>query len=275
MDGLLDAGIDLRLPHPVTGAEVLGVDLHEPLTPLQRQALDRLLAERGVLVFRDQSLDPRGFARAIGNFGPLMPQQQGEPGLGDDPVLGYMSSADAGRGGGTPGDQAQTDLSNHEAPPRATALYGVNIPRQCGDMQFSHLQAAYAALPEAIRLRIEGATALHARHGAWPRLVAEPPEPAAVQPLVTRHPLTGRQGLYLNAALIQGIIGMPRHESAALLAMLLARTTDAAFTHRHRWRAGDVVIWDNRTVLHRSPGEVPEGEQRFLYRVMVKGGRLQ
>ena len=131
-------GFEVRHLHPFTGAEVAGLGLAGPPGACQRSALDSLLAERGVLVFRDQRLDARSFAAAVENFGPLMPQQLSQFTLPDFPIVGFVSNADADRATGqrlVPGEQYHTDHSNHPAPPRATALYGVAIPRTGGDTQ--------------------------------------------------------------------------------------------------------------------------------------------
>jgi taurine dioxygenase len=285
MDAPSIAGFEVRHPHPTTGAEVIGIDLSAPLAPETGTALDRLLAERGVLVFHGQTLDPQGFARAMRSFGELMPQQLSQFSLDGDPLVGFISNADVDKASGKKlvrGGQFHTDHSNYREPPKATALYGVDIPREGGDTQFSNVQAAYDDLPAATRAKIDGARSLHAfQSSRSPRLMATPtPEerarmPETVQPVVTRHPITGRKGLYLNTGRMEGIEGMDRDEADALLATLMERATDRKYEYRHKWQPGDVVIWDNRTVLHKANGDVPEGQRRFLYRVMVKGTALQ
>jgi taurine dioxygenase len=285
MDAPGKTRFEVRHPHPTTGAEISGIDLAAPLAPETCAALDRLLAERGVLVFHDQTLDAQGFARAIANFGALMPQQLSQFSLDGDPLVGFISNADFDKASGKKlvrGEQFHTDHSNHGEPPKATALYGVEIPSVGGDTQFCNVQAAFDDLPADIKAKIDGATSLHAfQSSRSPRLMATPtPEerarmPETVQPIVARHPLTGRKGLYLNTGRMEGIDGMDRDEADQLLAVLMERATDGKHEYRHKWRSGDVVIWDNRTVMHKANGDVPEGQRRFLYRVMVKGTKLQ
>jgi taurine dioxygenase len=285
MNATVETGFAVRHLHPTTGAEVSGIDLAAPLAAQTRAALDRLLAERGVLVFHDQTLDAQGFARAIENFGALMPQQLSQFSLDGDPLIGFISNADFDTASGRKlvrGEQFHTDHSNFREPPRATALYGVDIPQEGGDTQFCNVQAAFDELPAEIKAKIDGATSLHAfQSSRSPRLMATPtPEerarmPETVQPVVTRHPVTGRKGLYLNTARMEGIDGMDRDEADRLLEVLMARATDDRHEYRHKWRRGDVVIWDNRTVMHKANGDVPEGQRRFLYRVMVQGPKLQ
>ena len=287
MDGTAASGFETKYLHPSTGAEVVGLDLSRPLAAEQRSALDRLLAERGVLVFRGQRLDARSFARAVEEtFGELMEQQLSQFTLRDFPIVGFVSNTDVDRATGqrlVRGEQYHTDHSNHPAPPRATALFAVAIPRAGGDTQFANVQAAYEELPGATKVRLEGLASLHAfQSGRSPRRIATPtPEerarmPEMVQPLVAAHPVTGRKGLYLNTARMEGIVGMDREEADALVAgLLMERATDRRYEYRHEWRVGDLVIWDNRTVLHKANGDVPPGERRYLYRVMVRGTPLR
>jgi taurine dioxygenase len=285
MSTTTDLGFEVRHPHPITGAEVIGIDLGAELSEGQRAALDRLLAERGVLVFHGQSLDPRGFARAMENFGELMPQQLSQFSLEGDPLVGFISNADADKATGKKvvrGAQYHTDHSNYAAPPKATALYGEAIPKTGGDTQFSNVQAAYDDLPAETKAKLEGAKSLHAfQSSRSPRPMVTPTEeerarmPETLQPVVTRHPLSGRKGLYLNTGRMEGIEGMDRDEADALIASLMERATDPRYEYRHKWQPGDVVIWDNRTVMHKANGDVPPDQRRFLYRVMVKGTPLQ
>jgi len=236
MGDMATLGFEVRHLHPFTGAEVMGLDLAGPLGAGQRSALDRLLAERGVLVFREQGLDAPSFARAVEEtFGELMPQQLSQFTLPDLPIVGFVSNADADRASGqrlVRGEQYHTDHSNHPAPPRATALFGVTIPRTGGDTQFANVQAAYDGLPGAMKIRLERLASLHAfQSSRSPRRIATPtPEerarmPEAVQPLVAAHPVTGRKGLYLNTARMEGIVGMGREEADALIAELMERAT--------------------------------------------------
>jgi taurine dioxygenase len=97
-----------------------------------------------------------------------------------------------------------------------------------------------------------------------------------VQPLVLKHPVSGRKGLYLNTAHMERIIGMEDAEAFALIDSLMQHVTQPKYEYRHAWRPGDMVIWDNRTVLHQANGDYDASkEKRFLYRIMVRGVPLQ
>ena len=143
-------------------------------------------------------------------------------------------------------------------------------------------QAAYDDLPAATKTRLEGLKSLHVARGSHDALGTTTPSrrqrartPEAVQPVVAKHPVTGRRGLFLDAGRMAGIVGMDRDAADALISGLLQRATDWRYEYRHRWRVGDLVIWDNRTVLHKANGDVPAQEQLYLYFVMVKGTLLQ
>jgi len=99
--------------------------------------------------------------------------------------------------------------------------------------------------------------------------------PQTVQPLVIRHPENGRSALYINTARMEGIEGMPSDEAFKLIDELYRHATQSKFEYRHKWRAGDMVIWDNRSVMHQANADYDPNEYRFLYRIMLQGAPLQ
>lgn len=140
---------------------------------------------------------------------------------------------------------------------------------------------AYDALPAAMKTKIDGLTARHvyqSKHSArkLPQLPGERKKIAdisVIHPLVHTRPATGRKPIYINPIRIEEIIGIPEAEALLLLDGLLAHATQDAFEYRHKWRSGDVVIWDNRCLLHKANGDYPVEEVRYLYRLMLKGER--
>ena len=147
-----------------------------------------------------------------------------------------------------------------------TALYAVELPARGGDTEFANMALAYEALPAATRRRI---AALRVRFA--PKFL-DPGERREVDhPLVRTHPETGRKSLYIgNHA--QGIAGLGAAEGEALLAELLAHATGPAFVYAHRWRTGDLVMWDNRCLLHRGLADFDMSrERRVMHRSVVKG----
>ena len=272
--------VTLRKLHEDTGSEAAGIDLSKPVAPEDAALLNRALAERGVLVFHDQHLEAPDFIKAIEVFGALMPQAVSRFCLEDHPIVGFISNRDTDEPGGkviVRGEQYHTDHSNYPTPPKATALYGVSIPGTGGDTQFVNVQKAYDELPQATKDRIDPLKCMHVLQSSRsPRQLAKvgvtPKE--ALQPLVAVHPVTGRKGLYLNTARMESIPGMADDDTHALIGELMAFATQPRFEYRHKWRKGDVVIWDNRTVMHQANGDVPVAEVRYLYRLMVTGDAL-
>jgi len=271
--------MEIRDLTPHTGAEVTGIDLCREPEAQTAARLRALLAQRAVVVLRDQRLAPHEFMQAAGIFGELMPQMIERFTLPDFPLVGFVSSEDTDKPGGkrmVRGEQYHTDHSNYPAPPKATLLHAVTIPRSGGDTQFVNVHAAYDDLPEATRKRIDPMRALHVYLSSRsPRrkavLSAEEKEriPETWQPLVPRHPESGRKGLYLNTAHMERIEGLGEEEGFALIGELFRHATQPKYEYRHKWRDGDLVLWDNRSVMHQANGDY--SERRYLYRLMVKG----
>lgn len=267
-----------------TGTEVIGIDLRQPLDPETRASLQQAFRDRAVLIFRDQQLEPQQFLAAAANFGEIMPQQVKRFTLDDLELVGFVSSDDTDKPGGTRlvrGEQFHTDHSNFAAPPLATVLSAVTLPSKGGDTQFVNVHAAYDDLPEAIRRRIAGLRVLHVfKSSRSPRKKVELTEeerkriPETVQPLVIVNPQNGRKALYLNTAHMERIIGMDDDEAFALIAELMDHATQPKYEYRHVWRNGDMVMWDNRAVMHKANADYDAGEKRYLYRLMLKGTPL-
>lgn len=269
-----------------TGAEIRGLDLRQVNDAATADRLRRIVADRGMIVFRDQKLDAPSFQRAVELFGVIMPQTVQRFTLPDHPLVGFVSSEDTDKPGGVRivrGEQYHTDHSFLAAPPAYTALCAVTLPSSGGDTQFCNALDAYDDLPEETKRRIDGLKVLHVfKSSRSPRRKAELTEEEkkklveTVQPLVLKHPVSGRKGLYLNTAHMERVFGMPDEEAFPLIERLMQHVIQPKYEYRHEWKPGDMVIWDNRTVLHQANGDYDvTKEKRFLYRVMVKGLPLQ
>jgi taurine dioxygenase len=237
-----------------------------------------------VLVIRDQTLTPPQFAAAAQVFGDLMDQQLKQFTLPDFPAVGTISSRDLPVVDGklrVRGEQYHTDHSNYTAPPKATTLHAVSLPKFGGDTQFVDVRKAFDDLPMETRQRLVKLRSPHVYESSQsPRKMAalSPEErakvPQTMQPLVIRHPDSGRAALYLNTARMEGIDGMPSDEAFRLIDELYTHATQPKYEYRHPWRAGDMVIWDNRSVMHQANADYDPAEYRFLYRIMLKGAPL-
>ena len=265
---------------PHTGAEVRGLDLTKPVDAETRAALNRAFAEHHVLVVRDQTYEPADFIRAVQLWGELQPHDKKDHHIPGFPEMYYVTNQEfLGTRRMIPGETFHTDHSNHPAPPKATILYPVELPSKGGDTQYVNMHLAYDELPAATKKKIDGLKAVHVYLSKYsPRplkplneesLKALPP--AGLHPLVRVHPENGRKALFLNPVRIESIVGMADDEALDLVAELMAHATQPKYEYRHQWRYGDMVIWDNRSVLHKANPDYDMNEKRFLWRLMLKG----
>lgn len=264
-----------------TGAEVRGIDLKDPVDEATRARLNRAFVEHSVLAIRDQRLSPREFADAVRLFGEIFVQHNTRFSLPECPVVHYISNQDKFPDGKRyiPGEGYHTDHSNDATPPKATVLHAVELPSSGGDTQYVNMHRAWETLPEATRRRIDGLKAVHvyqSRHSAR-KLMDLPkdtdgrvPE-SVVHPIVRTHPESGRKAVYINPIRIESIVGMGDEEALPLLDRLLEHAIRPEHQYRHRWQPGDLVLWDNRCLMHKANGDYDMSERRYLYRVMLRG----
>jgi taurine dioxygenase len=264
-----------------TGAEVVGVDLTRAVSAETRAALNAAFVEHSVLVVRDQGLTPGQMLAAVELFGTVFRQHNTRFALPDCPEIHYISNQDRFPDGTRyiPGEGWHTDHSNDTRPPKATVLHAVTLPDRGGDTQFANMAAAYEALPAPIRAQIAGLMAIHvyqSSHSArklmgLPEAAKERVPNAVLHPVVRTHPESGRRSIYINPIRIEGIVGIDHREALPLLDDLLAFSTRDTFQYRHEWRSGDLVLWDDRCLLHKANGDYDMEQTRYLYRVMLQG----
>jgi len=273
--------MEIRPLSPHTGAEVLGIDLSRPVSDADCAAMKRAFVERSVLVIRDQALQPRQMLDAVCLFGTVFSQQNTKFAVADCPEIHYVSNQDRFPDGRRyiPGEGWHTDHSNAVRPPKATALHAVRLPDKGGDTQYANMAAAYAALPADTRERIGPLMGIHiyqSSHSAR-KLIAlsegdkERVPNAVLHPLVRTHPESGAKAIYINPIRIEGILGLDHKEALPLLDALLEHATSERFQYRHAWRPGDLLMWDNRCLLHKANGDYDMSQVRYLYRVMLQG----
>jgi taurine dioxygenase len=263
-----------------TGAEVTGFDFTGPVDPGTRAALTEAFAAHHVLVLRDQHFSPGEFKEAVALFGELQPHHQQELRVDGHPDVSYVSNDIFSNGKRIiPGETFHTDHSNHPQPPKATTLFAVELPSSGGDTQFVNMHQAYDDLPAATKQTIDGLKAVHVYQSKYsPRALSTLSEesrrhlpPPAIHPLVRTNPDNGRKALYLNPVRIEAIVGMADDAALALVADLMRHATQPKYEYRHKWRRGDWVIWDNRSVMHQANPDYDMSERRYLYRLMLKG----
>jgi taurine dioxygenase len=237
------------------------------------------------LAFRDQRLTAPQMLAASRIFGQLYPQKHehhiGFHFLPECPQVHSISNEDRKPDGTAyvPGNGWHIDHTNAKQPPKAIMLYAVQLPDRGGDTQFANLRVAYERLPDDMRRRIAGLMAFHTFRTADARPKrnryfgrrSELPIEAVIHPLVCTHPENGRDAIYINPPRINGIAGLPGVEALNLLDDLRYRATRPECEYRHKWRPGDLVIWDNRCLLHRATDDYEMSQTRKLYRIMIKG----
>ena len=275
----------LKRLSPKLGAEVTGVDLAKPLDDATQRALHDAWIEHAVLVIRDQKLTPPQFEAAARIFGDILEQQVKKFALPDNPLVGTISSRDLPMVDGklhVRGENYHTDHSNFPAPPKATTLHAIELPKIGGDTQFVDVRAAFDELPDDVKrkvVKLRSAHVYESSHSPRKMTALSPEErakvPQTLQPLVIRHPENGRAALYLNTGRMEGIEGLPPDDAFALIDELYRHATQSKYEYRHKWRAGDMVIWDNRSVMHQANADYDPSEYRYLYRIMLKGAPLE
>ena len=245
------------------GVEVAGVHLRR-LSPALVVELKALLAEHGVVVMRDQDVDDGTFVGALRRFGGLM-FTRGETPVADHPDLNVVSNL----GRTTPPRSSfHTDTSYVRNPPAYTALRAVRVPAAGGETLFTNQYTAYDTLPAPTRDSLAGRTITHVVTGVEP---GEGGETNAQHPVFRPHPISGRTALYLSTPeRCAAVSGLAPAEAERTVRSLFEHSTAPANVHRHAWAPGDVVIWDNRCVLHRADHGGVVGD-RLLHRGMVAG----
>ena len=265
---------------PHTGAEVVGLDFTKPIESEARATLNRAFADHHVLVMRDQHFTPDQFKVAAQVFGELQIHDKKEHHVPGHPDVYYVSNDEIVNGRRIiPGETFHTDHSNHPRPPKATMLFAVELPSSGGDTQYVNMHDAYDDLSESMKRRIDGLKAVHVYLSKYsPRPLGHISEesrrnvPApGIHPLVRTHPENGRKALFLNPVRIESILGMEDADALALIDELMRHATQKRYEYRHKWRHGDWVLWDNRSVMHQANPDYDMSERRYLYRLMLKG----
>jgi taurine dioxygenase len=262
-----------------TAAEVVGLDFTKPVD-MDSATLRLAFAKHHVLVMRDQHFTPDQFKAAAQLFGELHPSERKERHVPGHPDVFYISNDEIVNGKRIiPGVTFHTDNSNHPRPPKATMLFAVELPSSGGDTQYVNMHDAYDDLSEEAKQRIDALKAVHvhlSRHS--PRALGPMSEesrrnlhPPSIHPLVRMHPENGRKALFLNPVRMESIVGMNDKDAMALVDSLMRHAAQKKYEYRHRWRHGDWVLWDNRSVMHKANADYDMSQRRYLYRLMLKG----
>lgn len=268
------------------GAEVVGVDLTQPLSNSDFARIHEAFLAHSVLAIRDQTLtaeDLRAFSR---RFGEAIEHVIEGFRLEETPELFVVSNV---REDGKPkgaiyaGQYWHSDLSYTPEPALGSMLYALEIPSVGGDTMFANMYLAYETLSDTMKDFVTGLHAVHdyshAYETVFSKLPGRPPitdeqlakVPPVEHPLVRTHPETNRKCLFVNPGFTRSIVGMTGDESRALLDFLFAHATRPEFIYRHHWQDHDLLMWDNRCLMHRAVADYDMNENRHMHRATIAG----
>lgn len=250
------------------GAEVSGIDASKPLDDATVASLKRGLGEHLLLFFRSQSLEDADLVRFTRYFGDPKPHVREQPVRQVSEVFIVSNVREDGKPIGALGNGELTfhsDLSYLPTPGSFSVVYAVEVPREGGDTQWANCYAAYEGMHPELRARVLPLRAVH-RHGEERQ---NPPVPVR-HPIIRTHPETKRRATFVSHQFTRAIEGLPDDESERLLAELLEHVSRPEFVWTHKWRPGDLVIWDNRCTLHRRE-PFDDHERRILKRTQIFG----
>jgi alpha-ketoglutarate-dependent taurine dioxygenase len=264
------------------GAEVTGMPINGDVSPELLAQFIALLHRYRVLVVPQANVGPADLVAFSRRFGPLEIHSRFEntlPAHREVFCVGNVGHASFSRGV----EQWHADSSYREVASDASLFYGEIVPPEGGDTMFADATAAYRSLDAAMKQRIDGLYAVHSLETLRLWGLRHNPDrhqnidsqtvqfPSVRQPLVRQHPVTGAKSLYVCPAVISHVEGIDPAESAALIETLTAHLTQPRTVYTHRWHQGDLVMWDNRAVLHTASLFDHTRYQRLMYRTTVAG----
>lgn len=267
------------------GAEVLGLDLSQPLDDHDFATLVQAHLTHHVLVLRDQRITPQQHIDFSRRFGPLQKHVLHQFALADHPDILIVSNIiENGQpiGLGDAGAYWHSDLSYKERPSLGSFLHAQELPEEGGDTLFANMHRAWDTLPAPLRRAVQGRRAEHTYLAHYADLQKRSPwrpdlTPAQLaqlapvsHPIVRTHPQTGRQALFVSEHFTTRIVGLPDDESRELLQQLFDHSVRPEHIYRHRWAPHDLVFWDNRSLMHLAGG-TPNHLRRKMYRTTIEG----
>lgn len=267
-------------------ADIVGVDLSLPISDALYAQIRQAWNDHLVLRFRGQKLDDPQFLTFARLFGELdkAPVHAGKDVENPFPEITVMSNIKVnGKSIGNLGHYEavwHSDMSYNESCPMGSLLYAIEVPPVGGNTGFANMYRAYDTLPPELKREIAGKACRHdsSRNSAGElrkgfKEITDPREaPGAIHPIIRTHPETHKNSLFLGRRQSAYIIGMPLDESEDLLNRLWAHATQKAFEWYQVWQVGDLVMWDNRSAMHRRD-EFDANTRRLMHRTQVKGGK--
>jgi len=246
----------------VVGTEVRGTDVSQPISPSDFERIYQAWIDTTILLFRGQSLTSAQQLAFTEKFGEVVSYTRSRFSASESPEILVLSNiTEGGRLIGSPvsGRVWHTDGHFMSNAPAGSMLYGIEIPPFGGDTLFANMFAAYEELPEHIKREISNRQVIISRVQSRPYNYPDRPAPTdeereewldMPQPMVLTHPENGRKALYVGGNVPWRVVGMEESESAPLVTFVQEFSVMRRFTYRHKWRPGDIIIWDNRSAMH-------------------------
>jgi len=275
--------IQVKPTSQACGAEIHGVDLTAPLDAAAIKDIRAAWLEHHVLIFPDQALSNEDLERFTYSFGAVAEDPFIQPIEGHEHIIAVQRRADETTS--IFADVWHTDWSFQENPPIGTCLYGITIPPAGGNTDFANQKLAYANMPRALKEKLAGKVATHSAAGGYSPeglysdaeaeagrsmkiVVSDTARATQNHPLVQAHPESGKEGVYGCLGYIVGIEGLSQEDTFNLLMELYEWQTQQAFAYSHEWKENTLVMWDNRSVLHKANAGY-DGYDRLLHRTTI------
>ena len=272
--------IEIQRLSSALGARVDGIALARGVDADTLSRIQAAFDEHVVLVFPVQNLDPAAQIAFTEHFGRAEPHPlRTRRSVDGFPQVLVLENRPGRRGARN--DYWHSDISHAERPPAATFLYALQVPQGYGDTMFCNMYAAFEALSPGLQTLLDGMQALHSGQATRDRSLSEPSDaleisavpPPRAHPVVRTHPRTGRRALFVNPHFTIGFADMSEQESRPLLEYLTSVATRPENVYRHRWSAGDLVMWDNRCAMHYAIKDYDENMPRHMHRTTAAGDR--
>jgi taurine dioxygenase len=264
-----------------TGAEVIGLDLRQPIDDETKKELNAAIVQWCCLVFPEQNLSPEQYLGAVSIFGEPVEQNYSAYHLDGNPLINTVSNHHPGKDGKEKAYHAtywHTDFPDRELPPNFSALYSLKLPDSGGETGVVNMRAAFEALPQDFKDKIDNRKAYTVRRASKASDIAvkhikdEDEKYLSIklmQPLVRTHPVNGSKAIYFHQGKVETIEGYTTEESRALVQEILETAIKPEFIYKHPWKVGDMMIWDNRATMHRGYPNFDLEQHRLLYRVIA------
>ena len=262
------------------GAEIVGVDLSLPVSGNDLQIINSAIEKYLVIVVRAQRFSPKSLLSAVRLFGETMEQHLTDTLMDDYPEIALLDSREMppdkeGKIIPFGGRDWHTDHTNHEIPPKFTALYALKLPDTGGDTSFANMHLAYNSLDEneqKILSKLQTVNKIE-DFAYIDEKAREKFGKLPVHPLIRTHPSTHKKAIYIHPGKLENLVGMKAQDSHILIRNLLDKVITPQINYRHKWQKGDFLITDNRAVLHLAHQDYDLSEGRTMYRVLIKGER--